>query len=268
MSKNLVYVFFALIIGFMVIRSCNRSSSSYSMNNSYDTRAVSSTWKDTPVKNLVDSLSSEQNYAVLLSDMNATDNEYLHKYRIVVQRPDTVFDFFTGWKTVPATYFNQHVNDLGMEVLSKKNGVIQEEVAPAGYSHFVGNDRYGRWRQRDGYSFWEFYGQYAFMSTMFNLMSPVRRSYYDDYYTSYYGTGRRYYGPSGSPIYGTSRYTSTNSGRNTTWASKPSTFKQSVRDRVSRSASRSTASASRTSRSSSRSSSRTSYRSRSGGFGK
>jgi len=160
-----------------------------------------------------------------------------------------------------------------MEVATKKDGKLSKVASPAGYNHYVGNQKYGHWTERNGSSFWEFYGRYAFMSSMFHMMSPVHRSYWNDYRGGYYGS-RPYYGPSGSNIYGTRSYTSSSSGRNTTWGSKPTNFKSQVRNQVSRSSSAaksksysSSSSYSRKSRSSSRYSS-SSSRSRSGGFGK
>jgi len=258
MSKGLVKVIIAIVIGFFIIKSCTGSGDS--------NRQI--TYEKTELDKLVQKHSMEQDYSIVLYDMNAeeagSNTQYQHKYQVIIPKADTVESYTTDWKKVSDVFFNQHIDHLGMELAHKKDGKLTKETAPAGYSHFVGNEKYGRWRQRDGHSFWEFYGRYAFMSSMFNMMAyPVRRSYYDDYYRGYYGTGRTYYGPRGS-YYGTRSYTNSSTGSNKTWSSKPSTFKNSVRSRVSRSAERT--SNRRVSRSSSRSGS--SYRSRSGGFGK
>lgn len=60
-------------------------------------------------------------------------------------------------------------------------------------SQLVGNPQYGNWVEKNGTSFWEFYGQYAFFSNLlsgpisYGLWSRNRNySYYHDY-------GRRYY---------------------------------------------------------------------------
>ena len=281
MENGAVKVIIAVVIGFMILRTCNFSGSNRSNNTSRTSKLDN--WQKSPLDDVIKSLSDERNFSILLYDMDANDPTlgaaaYKHKYRIVIEKPDTVLSRDTEWYTVSDVFFQQHVNDMGMEIASKKDGVVKKQVAPAGYNNYVGNTRYGRWTQRNGTSFWEFYGQYAFMRSMFNLMAyPARRSYWDDYRGGgYYGSGRSYYGPGGRKIYGTQTYTASASGKNSTWGAKPSTFKTKVRNSVSRSTannrSRSYSSSSsysnRTSRSSSRSSSSSSYRSRSGGFGK
>jgi hypothetical protein len=258
MSKGLVKVVIAIIIGFFIIKACT------GRNDNYQRVA----YEKTELDKLVQKHSTEPDYSIVLYDMDAegtgSSTIYKHKYQVIIPKSDTVESYTTDWRTVSDIFFEQHVDHLGMELAHKKDGKLHKETAPAGYSHFVGNERYGQWRERNGNSFWEFYGKYAFMSSMFNMMTyPVRRSYYNDYYTGYYGTGRTYYGPRGT-YYGTRSYTNSTAGKNRTWSSKPSSFKNDVRSRVSRSAERTRAS--RVSRSSSRSGS--SYRSRSGGFGK
>jgi hypothetical protein len=173
---------------------------------------------------------------------------------------------------------------MGMELASKKDGKLTKTVAPPGYTNYVGNEKYGHWVQRDGGSFWEFYGKYAFFSSMFRMtMFPIRYSYWNDYHRNYYGYGRGYYGPSynnGRRMYGTnSAYNSNN--KTARWNNKTSDFKSNVRSKVQRSSAASKKSANRVSSSKRRSSSyqkkttrsssrysRSSTRSRGGGFGK
>ena len=147
-----------------------------------------------------------------------------------------------------------------MEIVSKQDGKVSKAVAPPGYGSYVGNQRYGHWTQRGGSSFWAFYGQYAFMSSMFRMSTyPAQRSYYNDYRSNYHGTGRTYYGPKGTDgrsMYGTnSAYSS--SRTNSRWNTNSSN--NSMKQRVQSSTSRSSRSGSRYSSSS---------RSRSGGYGK
>ena len=243
--KNLWFLFTALLL-----LGCGSSSMRF---------------EKTPLDLLIQQLSNEQNYSIILYDMDYDEvaKQYMHKYQVVVPNPklDTVASTITDWLKVPDYLFKEHLNDMGMEIVSKVNGKLNKGTAPAGYNHYVGNERYGHWTNRNGGSFWEFYGKYAFMSSMFHMMAyPVRRSYWNDYHTNYYGYGRAYYGPSygGRSYYGTN--SAYNSSRRTHWNSKSSTFKQRIRSRVSRSSSRRSRSTSRF-----RSSS---YRSRGGGFGK
>ncbi|UII20946.1 hypothetical protein [Fulvivirga ligni] len=272
MNNGLAKIIIAVIIGFVIIKACSgrRSDSEYRQSSQLEN------WQKSPLDDIIKSLSDKQDFSIILYDMDADDSQYKHKYRIVSNEGDSVTAKETEWYPVSDVFFEQHLNDMGMEIASKKDGVVHKEAAPAGYTNYVGNPQYGHWVERNGSSFWEFYGKYAFLSSMFNLMTyPARRAYWDDYYGGYYGRGRSYYGPSGRTIYGTRSYTSSNTGKTTTWGSKPSTFKSKVRSQVSRSASAtksrsysSGSSYSKTSRSSSRSSSGSSFRSRSGGFGK
>lgn len=226
-----------------------------------------------PVDILVRDISNENNFSIILHDMDYDESGdiYKHQYNILIEKPDTVLTKTTRWYNVSPVFFEKHKENMGMEIVSKKNGKLSKAAAPAGYSNYVGNEKYGRWVQRDGGSFWEFYGRYAFMSSMFRMaMFPIRYSYWNDYHRNYYNYGRPYYGPSynGRPMYGTrSAYSGTNTSSK--WNNKPSSFKNRVRQKVSRSASntRRRSMSSRRSRTSSRYS-RSSTRSRGGGFGK
>lgn len=228
-----------------------------------------------PIDELITAYNAERDFSIILYDMDYDEKNdaYKHQYQILLERstPDTLIEKKTSWYTVSDELFNAHVNDMGMELVSKKDGVLKKAVSPAGYSNYIGNKKYGHWVERDGNRFWEFYGRYAMMRSIFNLtMMPVRYSYWDDYYSGYYGYGRTYYGPqnqSGQTVYGTNGSYSknpTNEGGGA-WNSKSNSFKDKVRSRVKQSAAKSKAS--RISRSSSRYSSNSS-RSRSGGFGK
>ncbi len=238
---------------FLMLAMISRCSSSSNGNQDY-------AYQEEGLDKVIKQHMNDQDYTVILADMNYEDPTYYHKYQVIVPLTDTTFDTQeTEWLTVSPMFFESHKNALGMEVASKTNGVLEKSIAPAGYSQYIGNEKYGRWKERDGGSFWEFYGKYAFMSNMFHLMTyPARYGYYNNYYNSYRGRGA-YYGPNG--YYGTSSYSSSNAGRNTTWGQKPQSFKDRVNSRVSRS------SKTQRSRNSSRYS-KSSTRSRSGGFGK
>ncbi|WP_221409128.1 hypothetical protein [Reichenbachiella versicolor] len=274
MNNNIINIIIVLLVGFIVFKTCSGGSS-----NSYEDRSRDrlSEWRKSPIDELIRQLSDEPTYSILLYDMDADESEdiYRHQYRVIIEKPDTVMARETTWYDVSPVEFEQHIDDMGMTIVSKKNGVLHKETSPAGYDNYVGNEKYGQWRRDSGgNSFWEFYGRYAFMSSMFNMIAyPARYSYWNNYYGGYYGTGRSYYGPNN--YYGTRSYTSSNTGQKTNWGSRPSSFKQKVRNNVARSAAASSSrsyssgsSYSKTSRNDSRSSSSTGYRSRSGGFGK
>ncbi len=218
-----------------------------------------------PVDDIIKSLNQVNDFTIILYDMNTQGTffkKYFHQYQII--QGDSASggpkESITDWYPVSKDYFLANINNMGMEIAAKTDGKLDKTVSPPGYGSYIGNPTYGHWVDNNGYSFWQFYGQYAFMSSMFNLMTyPVRRSYWSDYHSNYYGTGRSYYGPSmgtGMYMYGTgSKY---NSGRTASrWNSNSSN--NSFRDRVRGSTSRSTRSSSRFSPSS---------RSRSSGSGK
>ncbi len=223
-----------------------------------------------PIKSPVDELIKEMThvptFSIILYDMNTEGTffkEYYHQYRVIYENESgDVQEKTTEWYPVSKDFFEANINNMGMEIAAKgPDGKVTKTVGPPGYGAYVGNEKYGRWVQRDGGSFWEFYGKFALMNSLFNMMAfPARRTYWNDYRRSYYGTGRSYYGPrtsGGSRMYGTgSKYAST-TNKSSRWASNPanSSFKQRVRSGTSRS---------------SRSGSRYSNfsRSRSGGYGK
>ncbi len=236
-----------------------------------------------PLDAIITTYIDTQNYSVILADMDYKEDtdKYFHKYKIILEKKkntteSTEDDFdikLTDWKEVSAITFEDHQKNLGMTVLSKKEGVLDKKATPAGYNNYVGNEKYGNWqRQSNGSSFWAFYGQYHFMSSLF--YGSGHRYYRNDY--NYYRTNHHgrssYYGRNAN--YGTSTYKNTNSS----WNSKPSSFKDKVRTNVKRSSSalkakgysssRSYKSSNRTTRSSNRYSSSSSSRSRSGGYGK
>ncbi len=199
-------------------------------------------------------------FTIVLNDMDVTGtffHDYFHQYKIIQQVDSIPVESVTEWMQVSKTTFTTNQDNMGMELAHKgEDGKLVKEVAPPGYSNYVGNPRYGHWETRNGSSFWAFYGQYMFMSSMFNMMTyPVRRSYYDTYRGSYYGTGRPYYGPmsGGSYYYGTNSAYNKSARPNSTWSRNNTAFKSRVSGRTSRSSSRIGGSSSRSS---------------SGGFGK
>ncbi|WP_272150351.1 hypothetical protein [Tenacibaculum aiptasiae] len=244
-----------------------------------------------PIDNIITKYIDKNDYSVILADMDYKEDtdKYFHKYRILIEEkqpnlsieqlkdslaePTDIKIIDTDWKEVSPITFEEHQNDLGMTILSKKNGKLDKNSAPAGVNNYVGNPKYGEWRTHsDGSSFWAFYGRYRLFSDLF--FGPrygygygyPRRDWND--YNRNYRNKKSYYG--GSSKYGTN----STGNKNTSWAKKPQTFKSKVNSKVSRSASNmrsrgytSSKSYSKRSRSSSRYS-RSSSRSRSGGFGK
>lgn len=222
-----------------------------------------SDFEKSPLDKFTKELSDVPAYSVILHDMNVEGTvfeDYFHQYEIIkVGKNGEPEKVITPWTEVSEDVFREHIDHMGMEVLSKgEDGKVSKTAAPPGYNNFVGNQQYGQWVQgNNGSSFWQFYGQYMFLNTMFNMATfPARRSYYDTYRTDYYGR-KPYFGPSssgGGRTFGTgSTYTSRTSA-GSTWNTKNTSFKNRVRNSVTRSGSRYSGSSS--------------TRSRGGGFGK
>ena len=156
-----------------------------------------------PLEDYQKELAQYPEYQIILQDMKADGNfatDYMHQYKIVWAEPvgdSLVFNSeITDWHHVSQELYEQHQQNLGMALMARSES--SEPVAtaqPAGYQ-YIGNPHYGHWQTGlGGNSFWAFYGQYAFMSSMFNMMGggPIYRNDYDNYRTSLRG-GRSYYG--------------------------------------------------------------------------
>ena len=234
-----------------------------------------------PLDTIITTYIDTQNYSVVLTDMDYKEDtdQYFHKYKIILEKPTTGseskeadFDVkLTEWQVVSPITFEEYQKDLGMTVLSKKDGVLDKTSTPAGYNNYVGNDKYGSWqKQSNGTSFWVYYGQYRFISSLFYGSSHrYYRSDYNYYRSNNYGRGS-YYGRKNT--FGTSTY------KSNSWSSKPSSFKDNVRSKARQSSSalkskgysssRSYGKSKKTTRNTNRYSNSSSSRSRSGGFGK
>lgn len=230
-------------------------------------------YEKSPVDDLIRDMHNVKSFSIILHDMDADEgmsSTYKHQYKILKDVNGEVKQEITPWKDVSERFFARNQDNMGMTIASKDStGKINKVPAPAGYGSHIGNPKYGSWQTgSNGQSFWQFYGQYAFMRDMLgmNHYGPVYRNYYNDYHTSY-RSGRPYYGPSGSaPIYGTSGSATNKAYSTSRWTQKPNTFKESVRSRVARSSTAGSRTAS-SSRSGSRYST-SSSRSSGGGFGK
>lgn len=251
MKRNKRFFIFSTFAAFLLIITAGCNSGYRYTEEGLDT--VIKQYRDTP------------DYTIILYDQNYENGKYLHQYQVLIPKTDSTFDTqVTEFLPVSDRFFNANIDHLGMEMAHKKDGIVSKNVAPAGYSQYVGNPHYGHWVQRDGNSFWAFYGKYAFMSSMFHMMAtPARYGYWNDYNRNYAPYGKSYTGP--NHYYGTKSYMNSRNGKNTSWSRQSSSFRNDVRSRVQRSAS---TSKSRVSRSGSRYSSRSGSRSRGGGFGK
>lgn len=250
-------------------------------------------FEKTAVDELIKHLDKEQNYALVLYDMDLTeDNQYKHRYKVLFPEggelpqqaqpaedapadssatPQVAAlpkvnsiprDSLTDWHIVPESFFEVHSSDMGMEIVSKVDGELSKVPTPQGYSHYVGNEKYGQWQSNgSGGSFWAFYGQYMFMSSMLHMMSPIGYGGYNNYYNNYRGR-QPYYGatgPDGKTRYGTgSANARSMNGSFTQRANSKPSLRNKVNNSIARSSNKATAgrrsssSSSRTGRSSSR----------------
>lgn len=166
-------------------------------------------FKKTPLDEYIVAFSNEPQYSVILEDMDVDGTffkTYRHKYKLIKQVQGSPSAETTDWKEVGKDFFWKNENNLGMSILEKnEEGKISKMAAPPGYG-YVGNEKYGEWRSQGGNSFWAFYGQYMFMSTMFGMINrPVYRRDYNTYSGGGYYGSRNYYGPKSGTgsMYGT-----------------------------------------------------------------
>jgi hypothetical protein len=215
--------------------------------------ACSSGPKQPPIDKLNQNLKDVPTYSIILEDMKEEGNfkdHYFHKYRVVM--PEHAEAGTTDWLEVSPDYYQTNQPFLGMTLAIKKDGKLSSSVSPAGYQ-YVGDSKYGQWRTNSrGGSFWEFYGKYAFFSSMFGGFNrPIYRNDYNSYRqhrsrnTPYFGSNKQY-GTNGS--YTKQAKPNFYSRRTARMSSKRSSFKNKVAKRTGRT--------------------RSGYRSRSGGFGK
>lgn len=199
-----------------------------------------------PVDSLAEKMKNEKDFTILLSDMDyrGFDNQYVHKYKIIkkVETPvanesdsvtiDSLVLEETKWIPVSEEYFNKHEPNLGMEILSKNDGKLSTEVAPPGYSHYVGNEKYGEWKQTENnsHSTWHYFGQYMFMRSMFGMaMYPARRSYYNNYMGNR-GSGNGFYGAAGDGrAYGTNSAGNNSGGRSSAWSQRSPSYRSQAK---------------------------------------
>ncbi|MDB4952309.1 MAG: hypothetical protein JWM27_4958 [Gemmatimonadetes bacterium] len=108
---------------------------------------------------------------------------YMHSYRTVWETPAGMQSDTTAWTRIRFKQYNQELDQQNVALASRRNGQQVPAGAPMEMA-YVGNDRYGHWRQgRDGDSFWEFYGKYAMMSHLLGAGSPrvIHRTEYVTY---------------------------------------------------------------------------------------
>ena len=167
-----------------------------------------------PVQRAARDLERYPEYTLIIEDLKVEDGffpDYFLRMQIMTaagQRTSSGQDTLvyktqmTEWQEVSEGVFARYQNYLGMVVASKtldgkRSG--PRNAYPAGYQ-YVGNSQYGSW---GGGGFWQFYGQYAFMSAMLGGHRIGRNDY--DGYRRDRERGRPHYGPvkNGRQTFGT-----------------------------------------------------------------
>ena len=167
-----------------------------------------------PVQRAARDLERYPEYTLIIEDLKVEDGffpDYFLRMQIMTaagQRTESGQDTLvyktqmTEWQEVSEGVFARYQNYLGMVVASKtldgkRSG--PRNAYPAGYQ-YVGNSQYGSW---GGGGFWQFYGQYAFMSAMLGGHRIGRNDY--DGYRRDRDRGRPHYGPvkNGRQTFGT-----------------------------------------------------------------
>lgn len=150
----------------------------------------------------------------ILEDLEFRRTDCREKIKIVRTRLTEVSSE-TQWLELPRSACEPVRNNLGMAIEHKPAGVFDSEAQrvaePAGFAYIAppsqGSNQYGRWEQRDGQSFWVWYGQYALLRDLFfhRDYRPLDTREYEGYRTAQQ-SGRTYYGRDesiGAPKYGT-----------------------------------------------------------------
>jgi len=166
-----------------------------------------------PVEDLKRDLSRYPEFSLIVQDIRVDEGfmpDYFLQFRALTAsgkgaagRDSLVYqDRTLEWLQVREGIFGRYEHYVGMVIASKTvdgaaTGVRQAH--PPGYQH-VGNPQYGSW---GGGGFWQFYGQYAFMSAMLGGHRIGRADYAG--YTRNRDSGRPYLGPTknGRSTFGT-----------------------------------------------------------------
>ena len=166
-----------------------------------------------PVQQTSRDLERYPEFSVIIEDLKVEDGfipDYFLQLRIMtasgqrVDGKDTLVykDRVTKWLEVREEVMVRYQHYLGMVVASKTldgQRTTARQAHPPGYQ-YVGNSQYGSW---GGGGFWQFYGQYAFMSHMMGGFQVGRNDY--DGYRRNRERGRPHFGPTekGRQTFGT-----------------------------------------------------------------
>jgi hypothetical protein len=107
--------------------------------------------KTDPIGQLLKENEAATPFTILLYDMEKTgvfSKEYKHKYRLIKKENGRVVAKDTKWFPIGSSYYNQHENNVGMEVAAKNtDGRVRRVVGPPGYTNYIGQAQYGYWTE-------------------------------------------------------------------------------------------------------------------------
>lgn len=161
---------FIAFIGMINIFQCGSSSSS---QNEYPTN------KGREFTSIVKEFDANDEFTLILRDMDYKTSQHYHKYEYVTDTTGVIVNSETGWYEVTPTFFKQHANHLGLQMVHKNGGTKSFGAAPPGFSQFVGNENYGRWVDNYGAEEWKYNAEYDNLNAVLTdgFSTPVRTVY-------------------------------------------------------------------------------------------
>jgi hypothetical protein len=132
-----------------------------------------------------------------------TEALYFHRYAVVENDEQRE----TDWEPVSEAVYEEHYDDLGMDIVAKPYGMYEDEAlheaAPPGMA-YVGNPKYGRWEEDEqGRRRWSWGQSFLFYYLVFG--GPRHHYYHRDWnhYRGYRGRSAWYGSNSTRADYGT-----------------------------------------------------------------
>ena len=157
---------------------------------------------ENPINDLRDQYLNEYQYSIILNDMDLEGNQYKHKYKIMKIKKDGSVSFdYTEWRSVDDYFFELHEPNLGMQILSKnEEGIYNNLATPPGFQFIVGNQKYGAWKRAPNEVFlsddeiWKFNEKYIDLNKKLELEQvKVTRAEFDQF-NKKYAYNRPFYG--------------------------------------------------------------------------
>ncbi len=165
-----VFVFLAILLSQFLFFSRTTNTSYGNDVPFYEAEWKSYTPEKEGLDELLESYADYPTYSVLLVDMLVDKNPigYYHKYEVVFEREDSIQTEITLWKAVSSQFFKAHTREMGLEIATKTDGIIEVQSVPPGFSLFIGNPKYGAWLD-DGYNRreWIFSDKYDYAKELF-----------------------------------------------------------------------------------------------------